>query len=321
MQKVSNEIRENHLMFISDDKKHDVPFIEKCIEIFHDHYVEEGLQINHNIEYNDGCSSQFKCIRAFSSLARRPVKTTRIFCETNHRKSKSDGLAGVVKAFGSRAVCSERCVIRDAKELTDLFDKTLEVKSAIESNRPMLKRLFFYISLKDMEDYRSVFPSLKYNYISGTLSIHEVVTIPENMEAILYRKASCGYSCCLSGNYKECVCLEQFQQYPDLTQMVKHRFSLKNGNASEREEDVDNDLDEDEQIEWDKMFIETEASKHIQEGDVAVIKTGDDHPYYLLKVTSLFKTKAETTDNYRHTSPPAHWVVEGPYLEIYKENQ
>ena len=238
MQKVSNEIRENHLVFISDDKKHDVPFIEKCIEIFHHHYVEEGLQINHNIEYNDGCSSQFKCIRAFSSLARRPVKTTRIFCETNRGKSKSDGLAGVVKAFGSRAVCSERRVIRDAKELTDFFDKTLEVKSAIESNRPMLKRLFFYISLKDMEDYRSVFPSLKYNYISGTLSIHEVVTIPGNMEAILYRKASCGCSCCLSGNYKECVCLEQFQEYPDLIQMVKHRFTSKNSNASEGEEDL-----------------------------------------------------------------------------------
>ena len=101
--------------------------------------------------------------------------------------------------------------------------------------------------------------------------------------------------------------------------MVKHRLTLKTGNASEGEEDVDNDLDEDEQIEWDEMFIKTQASKDIQEGDVAVIKTGDDHPYYLLKVTSLFKTKAETTDNYRHTFPPAHRVVEGPYLEIYKE--
>ena len=122
--------------------------------------------------------------------------------------------------------------------------------------------MFFYISLKDMEDYRSVFASLKYNYISGTLSIHEVVTIPGNMEAILYRKASCGYSCCLSGNYKECVCLEQFQECPNLVQMVKHRFTSKNGNAYEGEEDADNDFDEDEQIEWDEMFIETGIKTH-----------------------------------------------------------
>ena len=62
-------------MFISDDKKHDVPCVEKCNEILHHHYVKEGLQINHDIEYSDGCSSQFKCIRVVSSLARRPVKT------------------------------------------------------------------------------------------------------------------------------------------------------------------------------------------------------------------------------------------------------
>ena len=79
----------------------------------------------------------------FSSLARRPVKTMRIFCETSHRNSKSDGLGGVVKAFASRAAVSERCVIRGAKELTDFFDKTLEGKSTIDSNRPMLNRLFF----------------------------------------------------------------------------------------------------------------------------------------------------------------------------------
>ena len=55
MRKVANEIREDHLVFISDDKKHDVLFVEKCNEILHHHYVKEGLQINHDIEYNDGC--------------------------------------------------------------------------------------------------------------------------------------------------------------------------------------------------------------------------------------------------------------------------
>ena len=101
--------------------------------------------------------------------------------------------------------------------------------------------------------------------------------------------------------------------------MVKDRFLLKNGNAFEGEEDVDSNLDEDEQIEWDEMFIKTEASKHIQEGDMVVIKIGDDHPYYLLKVASLFETKAETTGDYRHTFPPAHGVVEGNYLESIRK--
>ena len=130
-------------MFISDYKKHNVPFVEKSNEILYHHCVKEGLQINHGIEYNDGCSSQFKCICAFSSLVRRPVKAMCIFCETSHGKSKSDGLGVVVKAFASCAVCSERRVIRDARELTDFSEKTLEVKSAIDSNEPMLNQLFF----------------------------------------------------------------------------------------------------------------------------------------------------------------------------------
>ena len=199
----------------------------------------------------------------------------------------------------------------------------LVVKSAIESHRPMLNRLFFYVSSEDMESYRSAFPSPKYNFISGTLSIHQVVTIPGNKEAILYRNGSCGCSYCLSGTYKECESLEQFKEYPEFIQIVTHTFTSKKEQkkrekASVEEED-EFDLDEDEQNEWEEMFIETEASKYIQQGDVAVIKTGDDHPYYLLKVTSLFETESEVTDDYRHTFPPAHRVVEDHYLEIHRE--
>ena len=79
IRKVGNEIREDHQVFISDDEKYNVLFVEKCNEILHHHYVKEGLQINCDIEYNDDCSFQFKCIAAFSSLTRRPVKTTHIF--------------------------------------------------------------------------------------------------------------------------------------------------------------------------------------------------------------------------------------------------
>ena len=49
---------------------------------------------------------------------------------------------------------------------------------------------------------------------------------------------------------------------------------------------ADSDLNEDEVSELETAeFMENEASKLIQKGDIAVIKTGDDHPYYLLKLT------------------------------------
>ena len=68
------------------------------------------------------------------------------------------------------------------------------------------------------------------------------------------------------------------------------------------------------------MYIELEASKFIKEGDFAVTKTGDDQAYYVLKLTrSLYGTKCEVTDDYKHSFPPFHRVVEENYLEVFKE--
>ena len=114
IRKLGENVREGHLVFISDDK-HDVPFVEKCNEILQDHYTGEGFSIDHNIKYNDGCGMQFKYIQVFTSLARCRVKTSHIFTKTSHGKWKSDGLGGVVKSFASRAVCGKRHIIRNAK--------------------------------------------------------------------------------------------------------------------------------------------------------------------------------------------------------------
>ena len=142
--------------------------MDKCNQILHDHYAGEGFSIDHDIQYNDGCGVHFKSIRAFTSLPRRRVKTSHLFIETNHGKSKSDGLGGVVKSFASRAICGERRVIRNAEEFTVFFKETSVVKSAVESHHPMLNRSFFFVSSSEMEIYRKAFPSERYVYIHGT---------------------------------------------------------------------------------------------------------------------------------------------------------
>ena len=80
------------------------------------------------------------------------------------------------------------------------------------------------------------------------------------------------------------------------------------------------DLNEDEVDELENAkFMETEASKLIRNGDIAVIKTGDDHPYYLLKLLrDPFETETTVSDDYIHEFPPLHRVVEGNYFEIHK---
>ena len=92
--------------------------------------------------------------------------------------------------------------------------------------------------------------------------------------------------------------------------MQKHQFRLKGKRKKKTidDDEEENELDEEEAAEWEEEYIETEAFKYIQEGDIAVIKTGDDHQYYLLKLTAnLYE---QTTDGR---------VVTGHYLEVHQE--
>ena len=204
-----NDVKwEDHITFISSDLKHDVPFVEFCNDLLHEYYKSEGYNITHDIEYNDGCSSQFKCIKAFSSLARRNIKTTRIFCETSHGKSKSDGLGGVIKSFVYRDVCGSEKIIRNAKELYDYCIENLTVHN-VENGKPMLNRLFFYISSEEMTEYRSSFPINKYKSIKGTLKIHQVTTT-SNDKSIMACQCSCGCKSCLN-NEEACESIAAFR--------------------------------------------------------------------------------------------------------------
>ena len=111
--------------------------------------------------------------------------------------------------------------------------------------------------------------------------------------------------------------------------MKEHKFRIKSKgkgkgkkSADDAEDDEANELDEEEAEEWEEDYIETEASKFIQGGDIAVIKTGDDFQYYLFKLISTpFELQEQTTDHYNHKFPPFHRVVEENYLEVHRNKQ
>ena len=108
LRKVNNCVRKDHFAFI----KHDVPFVEICSNIIHNYYADINMPVLTDVEFNDGCSSQFKFITAFTQYACRSVPTARIFFETRHGKSKSVGLGGVVNSFATLEVNAREFVIR-----------------------------------------------------------------------------------------------------------------------------------------------------------------------------------------------------------------
>ena len=97
VRKVNDVIREDHLVFISDDTTHDVAFVETCNNVMHEYYKSEGLNVLHDYEINDGCGQQFKSRKAVAMLSHRLVKTTRLWFESSHGKNRSDGIGGQVK--------------------------------------------------------------------------------------------------------------------------------------------------------------------------------------------------------------------------------
>ena len=109
-----------------------------------------------------------RSLNASVLLRLSPVKTTRVYTETSQGKSKSDGVGRVVKCYASRSVCSEKTVMRNAKEFHQFCHDRLQVLDAFESPKPMLNRIFHFISTDDVEEYRLSFPDHGYKYIKGT---------------------------------------------------------------------------------------------------------------------------------------------------------
>ena len=96
-------------------KKKDCSFVELVNAKIHDYYKQQGVQINLDVEFNDGCASQFKSIKPVWLLGKRKVHTERIYFESSNDKSPSEGLGGVIKSVATSVVCAEKLIIRNGK--------------------------------------------------------------------------------------------------------------------------------------------------------------------------------------------------------------
>ena len=74
--------------------------------MIHTYYDERDINTEIDIELSDGRASQYKCVQAIQSFARRNVSSIQVNFENSHGKSKSDGLGGVVKGYASREVAA-----------------------------------------------------------------------------------------------------------------------------------------------------------------------------------------------------------------------
>ena len=84
---------------------------------------------------------------------------------------------------------------------------------------------------------------------------------------------------------------------------------------------IDSDEDnENEELDEIGMFKEIDVTKYIVKGDIAIIRAGDDHNYYLAKLTTIiYETEESEKDDYNHEMPAHHKVITCSYLEVHKD--
>ena len=89
-------------------------------------------------------------------------------------------------------------------------------------------------------------------------------------------QCSCGSKSCLN-NEERCGIIAAFGDCEHLILPQLHNVNEKS--QVECNQDAEEDISDDEFDELDEMeYFESEASKLILKGDIAVIKTVDDHP-------------------------------------------
>ena len=153
---------------------------------------ERDINIEIDIEFNDNCASQYKCVWAIQSFARRNVSSIWVYFEISHGKSKSDSLGDMgVKGYASREAAATNTVIWNVAELYQFCNEKLTVLGSDE-HKKMLNRLFFYLPKENIESYRSSFPSSGvYRPIPGTQKIHQVMNMTSKKNNVCNRNFSC----------------------------------------------------------------------------------------------------------------------------------
>ena len=202
--KSNEDLREDHFVFFSEDKQKDPWFVEYCNNIIMDFYKEKGLAISKDIEITDGCGAQFKSIKAFKLFPERKIDSTRVFFETAHGKSKSDGLGGVVKSYCSSAVAAGDATIRNCDEVVKFCEQNVTVAERSLDEGVMQNRIFFNVTPDALLQFREANPVKDLHSIPGTLKIHQITNKVNCTKGIYHQEFSCCCQACMEGNHGSC---------------------------------------------------------------------------------------------------------------------
>lgn len=287
--------------FVSDDLKHDVPFVGHCRRLLVAWYNNMGgPKVNRLIQCSDGCASQFKCLGAFydasCQASESQLDVTLLFSATSHGKSEFDSAGGHVKSGAAEYnLRTDGAPITCARAFVDWARDNIsepEFRCAGWKSKCTLQgRQFWLIEAGDVAATGPVVKKIK----MGTLRLHEVRATIKGV--VWTRDFSCVCTHCVSRNYSLCPNSKHAEK-PQKRELTLERLA------------------EQRVTRHDTVQQGFELAGLTAVGDVCAVVTDlVDEPYWLLLVTKcVFTATEEQTGAYGTCAEAAAHVVRGRYF-------
>ena len=178
------------IIAISDDLKHDCFAAEAFLERTYSLLKENGIVVNHCVQWTDGCGAQYKSKNPFYLLQESAQKNSftieRNFFGSRHGKNPADGESAVLKSSATRSVKARAAFIQNASEMHTYANRCLTKPAKLpDGSCNQFRRSFILVKSKEIR--RRILPV---QTLKGTRKIH---SMRSSGDKISYRNLSC---CC-----------------------------------------------------------------------------------------------------------------------------
>ena len=166
-----------------------------------------SVQLQHLIEWSDGCECQYKGVYAFKKTVEDSlstgIKITSAFFGSEHRKRESDGETGVVKSKLQEHILGKGAVVSNAADI-----KTYGQSHLCTQSYSIFKHLGQGIKTQQtfevVNNIQCEQRTEEYYPISGTrVRIQCMETVGDRTKAV-FRNLFCFCHACFSGNPADC---------------------------------------------------------------------------------------------------------------------
>ena len=279
--------------YVSDDKKHDQPFVRIVLEKMFD-TVDSIPQIG--IIESDNCSSQYKSAEHFEDCqcvsTKLDIPIIRVYSVAGHGKGEVDHVGGLAKCAIRRYV-GARGQVLNANDALNYLQHKFGDKSCPQY---VIKE----ITIEELENARAAARLKTYPTIYGSDNFQVIVFKP-NATSFKAAPYLCICETCLTTEYGSC---ELFSTYELRTgQLNKIRL------RSQADQVV-----EETQISTDQLST-TELDFVLPNTYCAVLADSESEDFWFIKITDEREAcEKPNTDGWGVTIPPGQSYIEGTFV-------